>query len=184
MKTKIIFFDNVREVKARALSLPKVVIINNELWGELLCMHGEQIKIDTDHIYIDRWTCTDKNLVIPDFARVENCTYGFYLEQTEQMQVIRNETYQCSLCDEQYHTYTVPFCLECLHREDLTADTLYKLFLRPVATFDIDLNHKSIHVPKWLKDLYDDRNIETMGFDPKKFYSLPSDEGTQEYLSI
>lgn len=154
METKIITFDNYNSLKSkfREFFLPPVVLIDPDTFNALKPLHGQKIKLDTSIIFFDRWANDDLQLIIPDLGRVENSKFGFYLEQSEQMRMIRDSVYQCSFCNSQYYKPVQQFCTYCINSEDMTDETLYLTFLRPVSTLDITLQKKSIVIPAWLKE--------------------------------
>jgi hypothetical protein len=154
MKTRIIFFTDYKAIDACKLYLPKIMDIDElthkHAWSPVGTVH-----LDTGTIYFDHWVgfvddrYSDTSIMIlPDFAKVNGAKHGFYLEQTSEMQLIRDETFQCGICKMQYKNPTAHFCIECLVNSDIPNDEFWRAFLRPVSTLDIDINHKSIYIPK------------------------------------
>jgi hypothetical protein len=151
MKTTVNMFADYKSIDARGLALPRVVTIDSETYEQF--RHGETIEVCPDVLYFDRWV-TPGGVIVPDFARVEKSKHGFYLDETQAMIETRDNTYQCGFCFQQYKKLITPFCIACLHREDLTEDNLYLLFLRPICTHDIEPSKRAIFVPPWLLHLY------------------------------
>lgn len=155
MKTTVhIFTDyNALKPKIRALALPKLVIIDITMFETIAPFDGKIINLDNETIYIDRWVSNDLQMIIPDFARVQNSKKGFYLEQSEIMMNTRDATHQCSYCNIQIVNPpdSMPFCPECITNHDIPDDQLHKLFLRPVSTFDIELSPQSVYIPEYIK---------------------------------
>jgi hypothetical protein len=156
MKTTIHIFTDVKQINPRILQLPKSKAITRDMYEYVTTnipdRHG-QIRLDISHLYIDQWA-HEQGLFIPDFAKVEKSKAGFYLEQTNEMLALRDTVVECSFCHSQYTKQLSTFCLDCLHHYEMSEDKLHLTFLRPVSTCDIELSHRSIHVPHWLIDRY------------------------------
>ncbi len=154
MKTTLRVFDNYNSLKPkiREFALPEIVVINELFFQSLLQFADSLIDLDIDSLYHNKWANKKLQLIIPDFARVGNHRHGYYLEQTEDMINIRDSTLKCGYCNKQYQQPCNPFCLECLFLSDVPEECLHMLYLRPVSTFDIELNPKSIYIPKWVKE--------------------------------
>jgi hypothetical protein len=166
MKTTLHTFDNHATIQRRELQLPTPISINGGLYSEVLAI-GDTVEIDNEIIYFNQWVNTTHGIVIPDFAILAGTRKGFYLHQSADMLHLREHTYQCGHCKAQYYSVgdlRQRFCTQCLDDEALTEDNLYLLFLRPVITLDIDITAKSIFIPQWLKEKYNERNIPTFGF--------------------
>ncbi len=133
------------------MELPAVIEVNNDIFEQLKAFDGNHVHLCTRYIYINHWVNNELELVIPDFALLAGTKQGFYLEQSEEMQALRNNTLQCSYCNAQYRGL-ISWCTECLGNADISETDLYRLYLRPVNTLDIDLKEKSIRVPKLITE--------------------------------
>lgn len=121
---------------------------------------SKHITLDLDFNFIFDWLHCNRSL--------ENKVYeGYYLEQTEEMQHIRDNTLKCIRCNTSYPmNHTQSFCLNCIAWPDLThASMLYKTFLRPVSSHSIWINPKSIIIPHWLIDQWTERTEAKRVFD-------------------
>lgn len=149
MLTVIHFIDDVKSLLStgRDLIMSKPMDTDIQTFEALQPFNGRQIKLDSETIYFNFWVSIDHGLIIPDFARLPGTKKGFYLEQNEVMQALRQRTKQCSFCNNQYWMTDHSFCPDCVGNDDVPIDQLYRTFLRPVSTFDIHLTEKSIKVP-------------------------------------
>jgi hypothetical protein len=156
MKTTLHVFNDYKAMikSSRILSLPTVVVIDANLFNILKTFDGKLLTIDNATIFHNQWLNSEMQIIMPDFARVEDTQNGYYLEQTEEMINTRDATHQCGLCGQQFVNppETARWCGDCTNNMDISEDDLYKAFIRPVSTLDIEIDPKSIYIPKWLKD--------------------------------
>ncbi len=147
-----IFTDyNAMKKKVRALSLPIMMHTDIDTFESVKVFDNQPISLDTQVIYFNYWVKTSIGLIIPDLAILPHSQTGFYLEQTEEMINYRDSVLQCSCCKRQYKGL-ITWCPECLGDPEILDEQLYRLFLRPVSTIDIDLTPKSVYIPKEIRD--------------------------------
>lgn len=137
--------------KIRLYSLPTAMHTDKDTFETLLPFDGKIISLDISKIYFNYWVNDVHGLIIPDCAKLLGTKRGFYLEQSEEMINLRDNTLQCSYCQNQFKGL-ITWCPDCLGNSDIDEADLYKLYLRPVSTLDIELNHRSIFVPKAIKE--------------------------------
>lgn len=116
-----------------------------------LCrLNGHTIELETNHLFPDQWNTpptyniTESGLRVFDFEIQE--TYfisgpktgiirGHYLEQTDEMRLLRAYTLQCGYCGAYHPSYStnLVFCDECVDSEYLEDKDLRLLRLVPVS---------------------------------------------------
>ena len=75
---------------------------------------------------------------------------GYYLEMTEQMKDMRDNTLICPTCQAK----AIPgdyFCLDCIASGNLPLSSLYMAFYRPVSI--VDVNPKNIYIPSRIQSI-------------------------------
>lgn len=151
MKTWIHIFTDYKSLKPRDLLLPALMETDEMTFETLKAFDGLQIFMDTQTIYINCWIHKNLELIIPDYGIVPGTKAGFYLDQTEEMRHARDNTLHCSYCGNQFKGL-ICWCPECLGNSDIPETELYKTFLRPVGTLDIEINRKSIFIPSAIRE--------------------------------
>ena len=126
--------------------LPGLIILSSEMISDIVSM--KEINLNTDTIYPNVWACDDLQMIIPDFATDKKT--GYYLRQTIYMHRIRDETFQCGLCLQQFRKPDFKFCPYCIQDYDLNIDLAYLTYLRPVSTWKLKVDKKSIRIPDHL----------------------------------
>lgn len=152
MKTIIHFFENWNSVKHLFTEFPQVMETDRDTFEDLQQFDGKGFYLDCSVLYHNFWIKKDANIIIPDVARLPKSKKGFYLEQTDEMKAIRDNTKQCSFCSAQYFMTLQSFCPECIGNGDVPEEEIYRTFLRPVNTLDIQLSIKSLKVPKFITE--------------------------------
>lgn len=105
-------------------------------------LNGQDIELDTEYLFNNQWNTkpigdSKTGLRVFDWTEViypnRNMKEGSYLEQTEEMRKIREETFKCGYCGAQYHLPTQIFCEMCLGGEHLKRVQLHMLTLNPIS---------------------------------------------------
>lgn len=157
MKAILHTYEDYKALKqnASALYLPIVMLIDETTYKALEPLNGKGVDVSTDQVYVNHWYSDALDMVVPDFARVEKKNYGFYLEQSDIMQNLRDSVKQCFVCGVQFPESTAyDFCPECIGRQDIDESDLYKLFLRPVCMTDVEPSKRAIFVPARIMSLH------------------------------
>jgi hypothetical protein len=105
-------------------------------------LDGKEVTLETEHLFDNQWNTaptetSTSGLRVFDWAEDfnydrRNFKKGMWLEQTEEMSIIRKETWACQYCGAQYHNPTAAFCIKCIGGEHLTEDHLHLLELKPI----------------------------------------------------
>lgn len=151
MKTIIHTFENFKTINARLLSLPKLMRIDQ--WTFDVLKDFKHVILSPGKLYIDHWIHEGLFICMPDFAMVDGHKHGYYLEQTNEMISARDNTYQCGICNEQFN-FNPYFCPYCINDPTIDQEIIYKAFCRPISTLDIEITHKSIRVPEWVRNAH------------------------------
>ena len=117
-----------------------------ESWG-VGSMHYKKeltdkvINLEPKHIFDNQWNTAD-GLRVFDWAqdympyRNPNLKQGHYLEITQEMRDIRNDTVACGYCGFQSRTDKPYFCPQCLGSQYLKAEDIHLTRLQPVSCKD------------------------------------------------
>lgn len=131
------------KLKSEGLTLFDSISPNHsEYYKKLIApLDGKAIELETEYLFNNQWNTaptetSDKGLRVFDWSEAiypnKKIKEGMYLDQAEEMQTIRKETYECNYCGAKYNLPTQQFCDKCLGSEHLTEDNLKLLFLTPV----------------------------------------------------
>ena len=106
-------------------------------------LDGQTIQLETKFLFENQWntartTTSESGLRVFDWAENiypnKNLKVGMWLEQTEEMIDIRNNTLSCGYCGAQYDREGAPvFCDSCLNSEYLKEHDLFLLRLVSIA---------------------------------------------------
>lgn len=121
------------------------------------------IALITSKIYTDTWETANGWLF--EWCEVlssDNICTGYYLDITDDMQLLRDNTYQCPSCGRQstypqLHRYFCSPCIDNIREES----KLYECFLRPVSLLDTPVNPKNIIIPSWVRDQWLSTHVHT-----------------------
>ena len=123
---------------------------------EIKPLDGQEIELETKQIFDNQWNTT-KGLRVFDWSEpiLDNRYYkiGMWLEQTEEMDVIRRNAYQCGYCGKVSDVSDV-YCRKCLDNEHLTGDYLPLLLLVPAK--DRWSAKRPDVIPEWLISAWKD----------------------------
>jgi len=106
-------------------------------------LDGQLIELETDYLFNNQWNTaktetSEKGLRVFDWAEPiypnRSIKEGMYIEQTEEMREIRENTYRCGYCGKNHYKPTIQFCESCIGSEYLTEDNFPLLELAPVST--------------------------------------------------
>jgi hypothetical protein len=109
-------------------------------------LDGKFIELETAHLFDNQWNTapipgiSDKGLRVFDWAQDyqpygnPNIKQGHYLDITDEMRAIRDNTAKCGYCGAQEPVGAHVFCPHCLDSEYLTEKDLPLTRMRPVST--------------------------------------------------
>jgi hypothetical protein len=103
--------------------------------GGVPTLSGQEVELDTKHIFSDQWNTTDGRRVFDHHVENvpnERIKSGHYLVITEEMKRIRRETFQCGFCGAQYKHEG--YCTACRGNEYLTPEHYHLLQLKDCTT--------------------------------------------------
>ena len=116
-------------------------------------MSGTQIELDTSHLFDNQWNTVgddDGNggIRVFDWSETivpnEDIRIGMWLEQTDKMKAIRDNTYKCGFCGAMHQNSWLHFCTKCVGSAYLDHDQLPLLRLLPVS----DRTHRRMEMAK------------------------------------
>ena len=125
-------------------------------------LSGKVIELETKIMFSDQWntaptdtSCIGLRLMDWQETVYPNKSYrqGYYLEQTEEMSVVRRNRYRCGYCGKQCTTFDVPFCLDCLASPHLSEKDLPLLRLKWIGN-DYKRQDLTDAERDWLLPLY------------------------------
>lgn len=103
-------------------------------WHEKLEAKKGEITLETEFIFDNQWN-TEDGLRLHDWMEYsyenEFIRQGYYLEITDEMKAIRDNTHKCGYCGKQYASPCI--CEACLASENLRAANLHLLKTKPVS---------------------------------------------------
>lgn len=143
---------------------PYTINPKQSLANEWLMPGSKEIILNLKDVHFNSWSIEPTKLAsthVYDWLEVDHTAKssrikeGYYLDITDSMRDFRDNNVKCSFCGHQYPGRQTGFCVECLDRVDLTEDKLHLLFLRPIATMDIQLFKNSLDVPNWLINAFE-----------------------------
>lgn len=147
--------DAMKEAGRYALRLILDKALLNMLYDVSQVKGDRFIHLLTTEVHTNKWITMAG--VVYDWVEVvhpnNKSKEGYYLEITDEMQLLRDNTYRCPCCGHQYRDNPYPyFCTQCIESETMQRDDLYKTFLRPVSLLDVPVITKNILLPTWVVD--------------------------------
>lgn len=121
-------------------------------------LNGKEITLEIKYLFNNQWNTApikkgENGLRVFDWSEAiypnRRIKQGMWLEQTEAMKEIRQNTYSCGYCGAHYYKPKEKFCHTCTGSEYLTEDSLPLLFLQPVAN-DRLRKSESVIIPESL----------------------------------
>lgn len=130
-------------------------------------LDGQTIELETKFVFNNQWNTaptatSDQGLRVFDWAQphrieFEHIVFGMWLEQTEEMKSLRDNTYKCGYCGKNHYKPKIEFCSSCLDSEYLQESDLDLLLLLPVS--QEDTKRKGVKAPESLVKEYRDRQL-------------------------
>jgi len=129
-----------------------------------------KVQLETGHIFNNQWNTNNKSdAPFTDFRVFEwsqeicpnrDIKIGHYLEMTDEMTSIKNNTFKCGYCGKTYHGAhnANTFCSACLDSEYLKVDNLPLLRVMPCA-WDGNRPNLTAQESKELTALYTERQV-------------------------
>lgn len=159
--------DLCQSLKTKGLKLfDSISSDHSKFYKELILpLNNTVITLECEHLFNNQWNTaktetSDKGLRVFDWSEAiypnKRIKEGMYLDQTEEMTEVRNNTYSCGYCGKNYYKPKVSFCSNCLGSQYLKEDELKMLFLTPISQ-NRQVNYSSIIVSEDLVKEYNER---------------------------